>query len=248
MVTVYFLSFFKKNQCNETDTEWLLNVSMFWLNYRRYTKLCTSNLTAHRNKWSNKTGLSRYPLTNCVCIRSLRPCMNKKNNNDNDKCRWQKQWRRCPLQLPGAHCVACADVNAEIGVVWGRWSGGGGRGRRGDERREDGEGVRPGCWCEWGEGRKRGEKISIYGKKTEGSVIEGAFTLRELSSGARRGIRHIHIRGYQCACVCVLHLYTRRWGEEDTPKERREDAVIRYLQGCREGETRESGRGRTALR
>lgn len=135
MVTVYFLSFFKKNQCNETDTEWLLNVSMFWLNYRRYTKLCTSNLTAHRNKWSNKTGLSRYPLTNCVCIRSLRPCMNKKNNNDNDKCRWQKQWRRCPLQLPGAHCVACADVNAEIGVFWGRWSGGGGRGRRGDERR-----------------------------------------------------------------------------------------------------------------
>lgn len=49
-------------------------------------------------------------------------------------------------------------------------------------------------------------------------------------------------------CVCVLHLYTRRWGEEDTPKERREDAVIRYLQGCREGETGESGRGRTALR
>ncbi len=25
--------------------------------------------------------------------------------------------------------------------------------------------------------------------------------------------------------------------EEDTPKERGEDAVIRYLKGCREGET-----------
>lgn len=131
-----------------------------------------------------------------------------------------------------------------------------GRRRAGEERRrEDGEGVRPGCWCEWGEGRKRGEKISIYGKKTEGSVIEGAFTLRELSSGARRGIRQLVIaRPYPrisvcvCVCVCVLHLYTRRWGEEDTPKDRREDAVIRYLQGCREGETGESGRGRTALR
>lgn len=248
MVTVYFLSFFKKNQCNETDTEWLLNVSMFWLNYRRYTKLCTSNLIAHRNKWSNKTGLSRYPLTNCVCIRSLRPCMNKKNNNDNDKCRWQKQWRRCPLQLPGAHCVACADVNAEIGVFWGRWSGGGGRGRRGDERREDGEGVRPGCWCEWGEGRKRGEKISIYGKKTEGSVIEGAFTLRELSSGARRGIRqlviaHPYPRISVCVCVCVFCTCIPG-GEGRRTRQRREEKML-WSATCRdvERERRESQGG-----
>lgn len=36
--------------------------------------------------------------------------------------------------------------------------------------------------------------------------------------------------------------------EEDTPKERGEDAVIRYLQGCREGETGGDRQGGGGLR
>lgn len=120
--------------------------------------------------------------------------------------------------------------------------------RRREERREDGEGVRPGCWCEWGEGRKRGEKISIYGKKTEGSVIEGAFTLRELSSGARRGIRqlviaHPYPRISVCVCVCVFCTCIPG-GEGRRTRQRREEKML-WSATCRdvERERRESQGG-----
>lgn len=85
-----------------------------------------------------------------------------------------------------------AEMNASTWIqrqalFWGRRSGGDAGRVGGEDTREDGEG--PGCWCERDGGRKRREKILIYGKKTEGSVIQKAFALRELLSEVRRGKR-----------------------------------------------------------
>lgn len=105
------------------------------------------------------------------------------------------KWRRCP-QSSSQGPPLWAEVNAKISVLWVRRQGGedeAGRGRtqrmerRGrEEEKRGGEGrVGPGCWCEFEAKEGRGErKISIYGKKTEGSIEprREPFTLRELLS------------------------------------------------------------------
>lgn len=77
------------------------------------------------------------------------------------------------------------------------WRGEGRRGR--EEEKRGGEGrVGPGCWCEFEAKEGRGErKISIYGKKTEGSTEQRRepFTLRELVSEVWRRWMRRRTRG-----------------------------------------------------
>lgn len=151
----------------------------------------------------------------------------------------------------GWHSVAGAEVNAKISVFWGRRLGGegGGRGRTG-ERREDGERVGPGCWCEWDEGRKRREKISIYGKKTEGSIIQGgALRCVNYYQKCGGGIRQsLTVRADLRISVFFFYLCNRRWGRRT--RQRREEKML-WAATCRDVERQkrgETGRGRTTLK
>lgn len=119
----------------------------------------------------------------------------------------------CPQLLLRAHSVAAAEVNAKTSVFWGRRLGGewGGRGRTGDGR-EDGERVGPGCWCEWDEGRKRREKISVYGKKTEGSITQRGLYAAWTVIRSEEGVKVINSAGWSAGICVFFYLCNRRWG------------------------------------
>ena len=177
---------------------------------------------------------------------------------------------RCPQRLTGAHSGAAAELDAEISVFFGgRWSGGGGggggvgRGRRGERRereREDGERVGPGCWCEWDEGRKRREKISIYGKKnrreyhtgglhTARTVIRSEDGNKAVDSSAARSADICVFCYFVCVCVCFCFFYlcNRRWGRRT--RQRREEEKMLWSATRRDVEReRATGRGRTTPR
>lgn len=77
------------------------------------------------------------------------------------------------------------DGDGEEKQEGGREAGGGGRTAERMERKRDPDADA----SETREGRGEREKISIYGKKSEGSVIQKAPRLRELESQVWSGIR-----------------------------------------------------------
>ena len=179
---------------------------------------------------------------------------------------------RCPQRLTGAHSGAAAELDAEISVFFGgRWSGGGGggggvgRGRRGERRERERERMER----EWDpdadasetkEGRGE-RKYRFTARKTEGSIIQGAFTLRELLSEVKTGTRRsivarLGLRTSVCfviLCVCVVffcfffYLCNRRWGRRT--RQRREEEKMLWSATRRDVEReRATGRGRTTPR
>lgn len=132
----------------------------------------------------------------------------------------------------GALSVAAAELDAEISVVFFREKMIGRRRRwwkmmrrrrwrrAGEERREERERMER----EWDpdadasetkEGRGE-RKYRFTARKTEGSIIQGAFTLRELLSEVKRGTRRsiaarLDLRTSVCfvfcVCVCVFFFY-----------------------------------------